>query len=66
MHAGRAPHLGEKHRAEFAGPDQGHSDRATGGFALQELGMKIQCNLRSVDQRWSGARNRKAEIRFDF
>jgi hypothetical protein len=41
MHARRAPHLRQEHRAELAGADQADADRASGGFALGQLGEKI-------------------------
>ena len=45
MHARRAAHLREKHRAELAGPDQTDANRPAGGFPFHELGVKVQSGL---------------------
>src|SRR5450631_3752195 len=54
MHAGGKPRLRKEHGAKFAGADNADRYRVAGGFAFDQLGMKIHGNAY-----WQRARDTK-------
>ena len=51
MHPRCQPDLRREHRAKFAGADQADCDRSSGGFAFEQLGMKVHRLKRNTGRR---------------